>query len=292
MIGVTGGCGFIGTHLCEALLEQGERVRILDPHTPSATLSACDHLGSSGTSMADIEAFVDGCRGIVHLGGVSRSGLAQQAPLECIQANVMTSAMVLDASRQCERPPWILMASSRSAEATTRDVYAASKRCMETLAHTYAHAYALRIACVRLGDVFGSTRDHSDKVLPRFAKSILAKRPVELLDDNIAFDFIHIEDVVDQLRGAIKRLEVASEATFIGLRYSSGRRWTLRELAGALGVASDQIVTVDDSKATRTRNTAAKDPEGDPGPDWALEITAKTFESELRRLLDAMRCVA
>ena len=112
---------------------------------------------------------------------------------------------------------------------------------METLAYTYAHAYALRIACVRLGDVFGSTRDHSDKVLPRFAKLILDQRPVELLDETIAFDFIHIDDVVERLQSAIKRLDAASGATFIGLRYSSGRRWTLRELAGALGVCLGAI---------------------------------------------------
>ena len=186
-------------------------------------------------------ASVLGCCGIVHLAAVSRVLWGERDPDDCWTTNVNGLHNVLDAARHQARPPWLLFASSREVYGqpeclpATEDtllrpvnVYGRSKVEGERMVEM-ARAQGIRAATVRLSNVYGSARDHADRVVPAFARAAVAGTPMRMEGADCTFDFTHLDDTVRGMLAVIDRLQAGEAPPPVHLL--TGKPTTLRELA-------------------------------------------------------------
>ena len=220
---VTGGAGFIGSHLCEALLGAGWRVTGLDsfdsfyePAVKRRNLATC--AGNSHFTMIEgdtressaVESAVRGVEMVVHL--AARAGVRPsiEQPLLYQDVNVHGTCVILEAMRTFGVRKMIFAGSSSVygnnpkvpfSESDNVDnpisPYAASKLACEALGHVYHHIYGLDIAMLRFFTVYGP-RQRPDLAIYKFATLIEAGKPIPVFGDgSTRRDYTFVEDIVD-----------------------------------------------------------------------------------------------
>ena len=245
---ITGSSGLVGTALTSALLAEGVDVVRLDLRARGEAQGDV----RDRTRLNDIVARADG---IVHLAAVSRVVWGERDPELCWATNVGGLRNVLEAAAQSERRPWLVFASSRevygqpellpateNAPLRPVNVYGRSKMEGEHLV-AEAQRAGLRACTIRLSNVFGSTSDHADRVVPAFARA--AALGAELRVDGLGhtFDFTHIDDITRGIVALIGLL-AAGGSPPAPIHFVSGRPTTLGELANLavrLGQAGSSI---------------------------------------------------
>jgi UDP-glucuronate 4-epimerase len=259
---ITGGAGFIGSHLAERLLGEGKRLALVDnlddyydPAWKRANLQEIQTCGPCDFFPVDIrdgeklravlESFQP--KVVVHLAarpGVRASFLQPDA---CVSNNVGGTAQLLEASRQCGVPRFVFASSSSvygkanrapfredAATATPLSIYAATKIAGEALAYAYSQAYRLSVVCLRLFTVFGP-RQRPDLAIRKFAGLILAGGEIPLYGDgSLQRDFTYVDDIVD---GIVLALEAPGSFDVFNLGNSYPVRvdYMVDTLAQALG---------------------------------------------------------
>lgn len=240
---ITGSEGLIGTALCAALLEAKWQVRRFDLKLASwdAALDVADP--------QKLRAAVAGCAGIVHLAAVSRVVFGEQHPELCWRTNVEGTRNVLAAACAEKTRPWVLFTSSREVygQAATlpvtehapilpMNVYGRSKAAAEQLCMA-ARKDGIRTAVVRLSNVYGSARDHADRVVPCFAARAVQGLPLRVDGSSHCFDFTHVVDTVAGLCSIIDVLH-SGERALPPIHLVTGRSTTLYQLARQASAAA------------------------------------------------------
>lgn len=206
---ITGGNGFVGSHVAGRLLARGNTVRLLDLNfdwrsaDSSAEKISCDVLDYNGLRSAAESVDV-----ILHLAAVSRVEDAELNPETCVRVNVHGTTNVVRIA--CETSKVLIFASSREvygdAESLPVDeetpkrpvsVYARSKLSAENLVAEAGRTEGLRYTIVRLSNVFGSPRDRRERVVPTFVRQALAGKPLTIHGGAQCMDFTFIDDVAD-----------------------------------------------------------------------------------------------
>lgn len=256
---VTGGAGFIGSHLCERLLQRGDTVVCfdsLDPYYDPAhkrrNLEALRRHGGftfveadvlDGERLAEVIA-EHGVDRVAHL--AARAGVRPSiaTPQRYFGVNVNGTVNLLEAARRADVRGLVLASSSsvygngsrlpyHEADPVPHPIspYAASKRAMELAAYTYHHLYGLDIACLRLFTVYGP-RQRPDMAIARFLERIRAGTPIELYGDgSTQRDYTFVGDIVDGFVAALDRIEgMGYEIINVG----GGRPVTLRHLVESI----------------------------------------------------------
>lgn len=222
---VTGGAGFIGSHLSQRLLSQGRRLAIvdnLDEYYPAefkrANLEAIKTSGEFQFFPVDIR---DGEKlhevfstfrpeAVIHLAARPGVRMSFAQPEAYTSINVLGTTQVLETSRQNGVQRVILASSSsvygHSSRAPFREdanishplsVYAATKVAAEAMAFTYSHAYDLPVVCLRLFTVYGP-RQRPDLAIRKFAELILEGKEIPIFGDgSLERDYTFIDDIVD-----------------------------------------------------------------------------------------------
>jgi len=245
---ITGSSGLVGTALTSALLAEGSDVVRFD-------LRARGEAYGDVRDRALVHDTVARVDGVVHLAAVSRVVWGERDPELCWATNVGGLRNVLEAAAQSERRPWLVFASSRevygqpellpateNAPLRPVNVYGRSKMEGEHLV-AEAQRAGLRACTIRLSNVFGSTSDHADRVVPAFARA--AALGAELRVDGLGhtFDFTHIDDITRGIVALIGLL-AAGGSPPAPIHFVSGRPTTLGELANLavrLGQAGSSI---------------------------------------------------
>ena len=237
---ITGSEGLIGSALRAALAARGTEVGGLDIRGPRGEAGDVRDARCVRDSVA-------GCRGIVHLAAVSRVVWGERDPQGCRDVNVGGLRNVTQAAVGSTRRPWLVFASSREVYGqpdhlpVTEDtplcpvnMYGRCKVEGERLVEA-ARAKGLRAAVVRLSNVYGSTRDYPDRVLPAFARAAVRGTVLRVEGEDNAFDFTHLGDTV---RGLVVLTKLLSEGETPPppIHLLTGRSTTLGQLA-ALAVA-------------------------------------------------------
>lgn len=250
---VTGAAGFIGSHLIDALLERGARVRTLDNLATGRRENLAHTLERIEYVEGDIRDFATcrrACQDVVFLfheaalGSVPRS-LAD--PSTTIAVNVSGSANVFAAAREA-KVRRVIYASSSSVygdsehlpkregrEGRPLSPYALSKVINEQLAETFARCYDMELIGLRYFNVYGPRQSPEGAyaaVIPRFLKAYLAgEAPVIYGDGEQSRDFTFVADAV-----AATLLAAGAPRGAVGRAYNvaGGRRTTVNELAGAV----------------------------------------------------------
>jgi len=229
---VTGGAGFIGSHLVKRLLgEGGWRVTVVDdfndfydPSLKRANVGA--HLGREDFRLAEADIrdrdalarvfAADGFDCIVHLAARAgvRPSLAE--PLLYAETNISGTLNLLELARASGVRQFVF-GSSSSVYGENEKVpfaeddpifkpispYAATKAAGELLCHTYAHLWGLRCVCLRFFTVYGA-RQRPDLAIHKFARLISRGEPIPVFGDGTTRrDYTYIDDIIAGVRSAI-----------------------------------------------------------------------------------------
>ncbi|MEE8587506.1 MAG: SDR family oxidoreductase [Acidobacteriota bacterium] len=252
---VTGGAGFIGSHLCRALLESGRRVRVID-NLSSGRLSNLDGLFEAHPEAFEfVEADIrdlknlrpcfQGVADVYHQAAMTSVEQSVREPQACHAVNCTGALNVLSCARDAGASKVVLASSSAvygdTAENPCREgrlpapasPYAASKLAAEHYARVFDNLYGLPTASLRYFNVYGPRQDPQSAyaaVIPRFITRLLqGKPPVIYGDGGQSRDFVHVEDVV-----SANLLAARSRQGGLSLNIASGRSHDLNQLLALL----------------------------------------------------------
>lgn len=228
---VTGGAGFIGSHLCERLLHDGHSLAIVDelndfysPEEKRANLQAVRQAGECLFQAAAVEDesamrylfAATEPNAVIHL--AARAGIRPSLtqPLLYESANVRGTLVLLEAARQAGVRRFVF-ASSSSVYGAANQVpfhenddslrpispYAATKIAAEKLCYTYSHLYGLSVACLRFFTVYGP-RQRPDLAIRKFMERIEAGKPITVFGDgSMGRDYTYVDDIVNGIVAAL-----------------------------------------------------------------------------------------
>jgi len=239
---VTGAAGFIGYHVCRALLARGDTVTGIDNMTDYydvslkqarlTQLAPHDGFRFQRVDIADKAAMFALFGGkqdvtqVVHLAAQAGVHHSLVDPYAYVTSNVMGHVTVLEAARRLSRLEHLVYASSSSvyggntklpfAESDPVDtpvsLYAATKRCDELISHAYGHLHGLPQTGLRFFTVYGPW-GRPDMAYFRFAEAISQGQPITLYNDGtLKRDFTYIDDIVTGLIACLDRAPAAGEA--------------------------------------------------------------------------------
>lgn len=263
---VTGAAGFIGSHVCEALLTADHEVAGVDNFDPFYDRAVkernlADVRGRRGFRFVENDLVRDplpleGVEAIIHL--AARPGVqpSLQDPAAYMETNVTGTARLLEQARRAGIARVVFGSSSSvygestpspfSEDAvadTPISPYAASKRAGELACRVFSHLYGTRIACLRFFTVYGP-RQRPDLAIHRFTARILAGQPIQMRGDgSSARDYTYVSDVVD---GILAALDWTARGGANG-----AEPWRVFNLGGGERVRLDRLIALIGAAAGR-----------------------------------------
>lgn len=256
---ITGGAGFIGSHLADALLAQGFSVRVLDDLSTGKRENLDGRVELIVGDVADEAALrgaVSGCQGVVHLAAIASVQASVEDPVGTHRANFIGTLNLCEAMRQ-EGIQRVLFASSAAVygqngegSAIDEDVvkapltpYAADKLASEYYLDFYRREHGLEPAIFRFFNVYGPRQDPSSPysgVISIFARRAEQGLPITVFGDGEQTrDFIYVGDLVKLLVTALLADEVAESAINVGLDQSTSLNQLLAEIGKLTGGLPD-----------------------------------------------------
>lgn len=251
---VTGGAGFIGSNLCDALVERGADVVVLDDLSNGFTFNLADiredieFIEGSILDRSLLERAVEGVDVVFHQAAIASVPRSVKEPVRYAEVNATGTVNVLDAAR-CAGVRRVVYAASSSAYGDQpglprvetmapdlRSPYAAAKCAGEHAARAFASCYDLETVSLRYFNIFGP-RQRPDSayaaVVPRFTAALITgERPLIYGDGEQTRDFTYVANAVhaNLLAGTVER-PLAGEVVNI----ACGERASLRDLVGMIG---------------------------------------------------------
>ncbi|MBX6389753.1 MAG: NAD-dependent epimerase/dehydratase family protein [Frankia sp.] len=218
LVAVTGGCGFIGTHVVDHLLDAGHEVRVLDLDVAAANPCA-DRLA---VDVLDLPALTDalaGCEAVFHIAGMSNVDVAFADPVGTVRLNVEGTGNVCEAARRTgvgrvlfASTVWVYGAAPGGGDGEPEaalteaaqielgragHVYTSTKLAAELLLHSYRETYGLAFTILRYGIPYGpGMRD--ELVLAKFVANAATGRPLTVAGDGRQYRrYVYVGDLAD-----------------------------------------------------------------------------------------------
>lgn len=278
---ITGGAGFIGSHLCDALLGSGYRVRVLDDlstgkrcnlqmHHPRLELIEGDVADANLVRQA-----AEGCRAVVHLAAVASVQASVEDPVKTHQSNFIGTLNVCEAMR-VHRIRRVVFASSAAVygnngegQAIAEDTpkapltpYAVDKLASEHYLDFYRRQHGLQPVVLRFFNIFGPRQDPSSPysgVISIFSERAVKQLPITLFGDGEQTrDFLYVGDLVHVMLQALDNVEVEDGAVNIGLNQATSLNQmlaALKEVIGSLPAITHQAARSGDIRHSRADNS-------------------------------------
>ena len=284
---VTGGAGFIGSHIVDALIARGDEVVCVDDL--SAPQNDTFYWNDAATNVrADIrnlhQSLYDGVDVVFHLAARSRIQPTVNNPSECFSVNVLGTQRVLDCSRlagvkrvvysasssyygHASKPPFI-----ESAPKGCATPYSLSKWQGEEVCDLYTKLYGLSTISLRYFNVYGPREPLKGEYAPvmgLFRRQQDAGLPMTIVGDGEQRrDFTHISDAVSANLLAAERVNVAGPVNI-----GTGRNYSINELAQMIG--GDRLYTAD--RVGETRETLANNIRAREELGWYPRVTLEDY---------------
>ena len=220
---ITGGAGFIGSHIARTLLEQGESVRVLDnfstgKHENISELtrqfngSQFEVLEGDVRDASRVQAAVTGIEIIFHEAAFVSVPQSMDEPQECLDVNITGTSLLFDAARRAGVRRAVVASSAAvygESEALPlveetplqpKSPYAVSKRVDEMYAELFTNSFGFEVAALRYFNVYGP-RQRPDSMyaaaVPIFARRLLDGKPITVFGDGgQTRDLINVRDIV------------------------------------------------------------------------------------------------
>jgi UDP-glucuronate 4-epimerase len=227
---VTGGAGFIGSHVVEALLARGDEAWILDnfndfydPRLKRQNAAAAREARLIEGDIRDADGmqrlFAEGAfDAVVHLAAMAGVRPSVEDPLHYQDVNVRGTMVLLELARRYPGQRFVFASSSSVYGSNERvpfreddDIhhpvspYAATKRAGELLCYTHHHLYGIPTTCLRFFTVYGP-RQRPEMAIHKFVRLALSGKPIPFFGDgSTRRDYTYIDDIVDGVLRAIDR---------------------------------------------------------------------------------------
>ena len=255
---ITGGAGFIGSHLCDALLDKGYAVRIVDDlSTGKRANLRLDHpkLELIEGDVADAELVAraaSGCRAVVHLAAVASVQASVDDPVKTHQSNFIGTLNVCEAMR-LNGVRRVLFASSAAVygnngegQSIVEDTpkapltpYAVDKLASEQYLDFYRRQHGLEPVVFRFFNIFGPRQDPSSPysgVISIFSERATQGKPITVFGDGEQTrDFLYVGDLVQVMVQALEQEQVEEGAVNIGLNQATSLNQLLAALKQVVG---------------------------------------------------------
>ena len=289
---ITGGAGFVGSHLAEALLRQGNNLTVLDDLSTRSILNI-QHLKrerrfvyviDSVMHRAVLAELIDECDIVYHLAAAVGVRLVVDSPVRTLHTNIRATELVLEAAKKKKKKVLITSTSEVYGKATKipfhedddlvigppvrgRWSYACSKAIDEFLAIAYHREHGVPVVLVRLFNTVGPRQTGTyGMVLPRFVSQALAGSPITIYGDGTQSRcFGWVGDVVQAL------IKLSTHDGAVGSIFNIG---------------SDQEVTINELAAVVKEETGSSSPIRHLSYE---EAYGKDFEDMSRRVPDLSR---
>ncbi|MFD8086896.1 NAD-dependent epimerase/dehydratase family protein [Kitasatospora sp. NPDC059722] len=269
-IAVTGGCGFIGSHVVDRLVAAGHDVLAIDTAdkylNPEAEHARIDVLDLPGLTAA-----LAGSEVVYHLAAMADVDQIRTDPLRAVRVNIDGTATVLEAARRSglsrtvlASTVWVYGAALGAEDQLGGDeqeldehvpielersghLYVATKLAAEMLVHSYRELYGLHFTILRYGIPYGP-RMRDELVVARFVQAALAGRPITIAGDGRqSRNFVYVEDLAD---GHVRALSPAAEDQTFALEGSTAVSVrdiadTVDELLGPVSIEHIEARTAD-----------------------------------------------
>ena len=252
MVLVTGGSGFIGSHVVDKLLAAGHRPRIYDqrksPHHAEETVETV--VGDLGDLRA-LSRAMDGCDAVLHLAAAADVNEVEADPVGSERCNVRGTLSVLEAARRAEvgrvvYASTIWVYSDTPATCHLEDLalrppahlYTATKLAGEHYCHSYRELYGLEYTILRFGIPYGP-RARPAAVVPAFVARALAGEALTIAGDGLqSRRFVYVEDLADGVVRALTPVAANRTYNLVGTQDVSIKEIaeTVRAVVGDVGV--------------------------------------------------------
>ncbi len=262
---VTGGAGFIGSHVCERLIERGDSLVIVDSfdpfYDPAIKRRNIDAILRNGNArlvegdIADLDGLEraigdDKIDAVVHL--AARAGVrpSLERPLDYARTNVEGTVALLELARKRGIRPFLFGSSSSvygdstpapfvESEPASDPIspYAATKRAGELLCRSHAHLFGLTVICLRLFTAYGP-RQRPDLAIHKFTKLLTAGRPVPFYGDgSTERDYTYVADIVQGIERALDWAIASPPGAFEIVNLGESETTSLSELVAMIAQA-------------------------------------------------------
>ena len=215
---VTGGAGFIGSHLVRGLLDRGDRVRVLDNLSTGSKANLTglevDFIEGDIHDATVVQESIKDVDAIFHLAAFISVAGSMEDPLTCYETNLNGSLNVLMQASQAGVRRVVLASSAAvygESESTVAEnhppnplsPYAASKLAMEQAAKLFSESFSLETVCLRYFNVYGPRQSPDSPyaaAIPMFIQAMLAGEPATIHGDGRQTrDFVYVRDVVEAM---------------------------------------------------------------------------------------------
>lgn len=263
---ITGGAGFIGSNLCEALLKKGYQVRCLDNLSTGREeniieLSQYDNFTFVKGDICDLETCKKVCEGVDYVlhqaawGSVPRS---IEMPLYYEEVNIRGTLNMMEAARQAGVRRFVYASSSsvygdsselpkvEGREGNLLSPYAFTKRADEEYGKLYYKLYGLETVGLRYFNVFGRRQEPDSAyaaVIPRFIRLLLQNKVPEIHGDGLqSRDFTYIENVIEaNLKACVSKEKVAGEVFNVAFGGQKTILSMYQDICSELGVSVEPV---------------------------------------------------
>jgi UDP-glucuronate 4-epimerase len=262
---VTGGAGFIGSHLVDSLLADGTDVTVIDNFDPfyerrlkEWNIRAHRNLPNWRLVEADVRdtdqltsQFSGQYDAIIHLAAKAGVGPSIRDPLTYQDVNVRGTQNLLELARRLQVPRFIFSSSSSvygvnprvpwgEEESVLQPIspYASTKLSGELLGHVYSHLYDIRFVALRFFTVYGP-RQRPDLAIHKFARLITEQKRIPVFGDgNTKRDYTYIDDIVRGVRSALAYEGSRYEVINLGNNQPMSLIGMIRVLEEAIGIGA------------------------------------------------------
>ncbi|MHA1593978.1 MAG: NAD-dependent epimerase/dehydratase family protein [Candidatus Baldrarchaeia archaeon] len=247
---VTGGAGFIGSHLVDTLVECGVHVIVLDNLFSGKIENIRHHIENGAIVFLrdDIRRFSNvhvmrDVEAVIHLAAVVSVPLSVENPHLTNDINVGGTLNILELSRKCDVERFIFISSCAVyGEPETIPIpeshplrpispYGASKAAAEQYCYAYYRVYGMKTVTLRYFNVYGPRQDGGQYsgVISIFLRRLISRKPLEIFGDGMQTrDFVYVKDVVKATLLALRNASTSAGMTF---NVGSGRETPILELA-------------------------------------------------------------
>lgn len=301
---VTGGAGFIGSHLVDSLVARGDQVRVLDNFSSGKRENLTSvanqieiHEGDL-RNPGDIEKALENVERVFHQAAFVSVPRSLQEPDECFDINVQGVINLLALAREAGVRRVVLASSAavygtqanlplnENMQAELLSPYAASKQFNEGLAAVYTHSFAMETIALRYFNVYGPRQSPDSDyaaAIPKFVDRLRNGQPAIIFGDGKqSRDFVHVSDVVYANLLAAE----APNAPGLAINICSGKEHSLLDL---LTILKDFFPDAPDNEFTDTRLGDVPRSLGDPAlADELLGFEAKVaLDAGLKQSVEA-----
>ncbi|OHA59687.1 MAG: hypothetical protein A2589_02420 [Candidatus Vogelbacteria bacterium RIFOXYD1_FULL_46_19] len=292
---VTGGAGFIGSHLTDKLCDLGHSVQVLDNLVGGKVGNVNKKAVLHQVDICNLGAILplfEGVDYVFHLAALPRVAYSIEHPAESNETNVTGTVNVLIAAKEAKVKKVIYSASSsaygdqpvlpleESMPANPKSPYGLQKYIGEMYARVFNNVYGLPTVCLRYFNVYGprySAEGAYALVIGKFLEQRHRGEPMTITGDGSqSRDFTHVYDVVRANILAMEKTEVAGGEVF---NIGSGCNMTIKEIAELVGGPVEYVPARLEPKDTLADNSKAK-----TYLDWQPTISIEEGIKELKKL--------